>query len=153
MDILVTTVFIVFLMVISAIDIKTGMIFDKSLIPMALIAVIFDLGGLLVPIDSAVIGAFVAGFIFIIIFKISRGGMGGGDVKFAFVLGLWLGADKIIAAIFLSSIFGAIAAIIIYAIKRDSKIKMPFAPAMSLGAATAFFIDENYIISVLNIFL
>ena len=149
-QLIISIVFAVFLIVIALIDLKSGLIYNKILLVMAISAIIFDLSGILIEIDQAMIAALIGFVIMYVIFILSRGGLGGGDVKFTFVLGLWLGLDGLLIAIFLSTIFASIVGLIIFLIKRTIKIKLPFAPFMSLGAVTAYFFKEMII---LNVFL
>ncbi|MBR1729537.1 MAG: prepilin peptidase [Selenomonadaceae bacterium] len=149
-QLIISIIFAAFLIVIALIDLKSGLIYNKILLVMAISAIIFDLSGILIEIDQAMIAALIGFVIMYVIFILSRGGLGGGDVKFTFVLGLWLGLDGLLIAIFLSTIFASIVGLITFAIKRSLKIKLPFAPFMSLGAVTAYFFKEMII---LNVFL
>ena len=79
------------------------------------------------------LGAFLA---FLIVAMISPAGMGGGDVKFAAVLGLMLGFPGIVLAIWVSAVGGGLIAIgLIVAGKKGRKDVIPFGPFMALGAA------------------
>jgi len=133
MEIFVTVIFFAFLILIAWTDFKTLMIYDKILLPMALVGIFFDACNLLVNLQDAILFSALGFILMFVIFKISRGGMGGGDVKFSAVLGLWLG-EKIFSAIFLASIIAAVFALIYFVKNRDKKIKLPFAPCLSAGS-------------------
>ena len=130
--------FVIFLAIISITDIRSGMIYNKILLPMAVIALIFDLFGWLIALEESMIAALVGGGILYIILILSHDGLGGGDVKFSFVLGLWLGIYGILEALFLSTIFALIFGIIVFIKQRTSKIAIPFGPFLSLGALMVF---------------
>ena len=71
------------------------------------------------------------------VFKISRGGLGGGDVTFVAVLGVWLG-DKLFAAILTASILAAMVGIIIFLRTKNLKFELPFGPFLAIGALIKF---------------
>ena len=137
MEKLICAVFLIFLLIIAAVDFKTKMIYDKILLPMMLAGIFFDVKGWLVPIDEGILNAALGFLIMWIIFKISHGGMGGGDVKFSAVLGLWLG-DKLFSAILIASILAAIVGIIIFLRTRNAKFELPFGPFLGIGALIKF---------------
>ena len=74
---------------------------------------------------------------YVLLYLVSRGSLGMGDVKFAFPLGLcagWYSADHWLVAIFISFLLAGIAAIIGLAIKRmDKRSRIAFGPYMFLG--------------------
>ena len=71
---------------------------------------------------------------FLAIAMINPAGMGGGDIKFAAVLGLMVGFPGILMAIWISAIGGGLIAIgLILTRKKTRKDVMPFGPFM--GAA------------------
>ena len=137
-EILVTIIFAAFLSAIAWTDFKTLMIYDKILIPMATVGIFFDANNLLVPVEEGLLNSALIFLLMFLIFKISRGGLGGGDVKFSAVLGIWLG-EKIFSAIFLASILAAVVAIIFLIKFRDIKKELPFAPFLSAGSFIIYF--------------
>ena len=139
MENLVAIIFLMFLVLISVTDIRSGMIYNKILLPMAIIGLIFDLSGSLIKIDEALMAALVGGLILFVVQYLSRGGLGGGDIKFAFVLGLWLGVEEILITLFLSTMFAAAFGVIILIKYRNLKAAIPFGPFISLGALISFF--------------
>ncbi len=85
-------------------------------------------------IFSSIIGLIMAGGLFLAIVLLSRGGMGGGDVTLIASLGFILGWKKILFAIFLSFILGAIISVFLLAAKLKSrKDPIPFGPFIVLG--------------------
>ncbi len=133
MENLIFLTFATFLAIISIVDIKSKMIYDKVLIPMAAVGIFFDAAGWLVPIDEGIFCAASGFAMMYVVFKMARGGLGGGDVKFSAVLGLWLGT-KIFSAIFIASVIAAVFGIFFYAKTRDAKFEIPFAPFLTIGA-------------------
>ena len=133
MENFVTIIFFAFLILISATDLKTQMIYDKILLPMALAGIFFDACNFLLELEEAILFSALSFVLMFVVFKISRGGMGGGDVKFSAVLALWLG-EKIFSAIFFASCLAAVFALIYFLKNRNKKIKLPFAPFLSTGS-------------------
>lgn len=131
-------IFLIFLSAITWTDFKTLMIYDKVLIPMATVGIFFDACNLLVPLGEGILFSALGFLMMFLIFKLSRGGLGGGDVKFSAVLGLWLG-DKIFSAIFLASVMAAVVAVIFLIKFRDTKKELPFGPFLSAGSSIIFF--------------
>ena len=63
----------------------------------------------------------------------SRGGMGGGDIKFAAALGLWLGWKFALLALFLSFLLGGLGGVIVLALKlKGRKDMIPYGPFIAL---------------------
>lgn len=85
---------------------------------------------------------------FLAIFLVTRGrGMGFGDVKFAFLIGLILGFPKIIAGLYLAFLTGAVVSIILI-IAKKKKFKgstIPFGPFLAIGTFLALFWGEAII--------
>jgi leader peptidase (prepilin peptidase)/N-methyltransferase len=67
-------------------------------------------------------------------------GLGFGDVKMALLLGLFLGARRLTAAVFLASLSGLLVGLWFIAFKKkDLKLALPFGPFLALGAYVALF--------------
>jgi leader peptidase (prepilin peptidase)/N-methyltransferase len=77
---------------------------------------------------------FAAGLLFLAIAIISRGGMGGGDVKLAALMGLYLGPINIGVALFLAVLTGSIGGLLLMASGlKGRKDAIPFGPFFSFG--------------------
>lgn len=78
------------------------------------------------------VGAF---FVFFILFLVTRGkGMGLGDVKFAFLIGLLVGFPGIVVSLYIAFLTGSIVAfILILWGKKHRRDTMPFGPFLALG--------------------
>ncbi|MPM96161.1 Type 4 prepilin-like proteins leader peptide-processing enzyme [bioreactor metagenome] len=76
-----------------------------------------------------------AGGLMLLIFILSRGGMGAGDVKLSFVLGLWLGLKASIVCLMLAFILGGVIGVLLLATGiKQRKDPIPFGPFLCLGA-------------------
>jgi len=84
-----------------------------------------------------IIGMFLVSTIFALIVLATKGrGMGGGDVKLMFTLGLLLGWKKILLVMLLGSVLGSIIHIIIMKVSKKDKM-LAFGPYLSMGAYLA----------------
>lgn len=89
---------------------------------------------------DGVVTAAGAGAFFFAIAVLSRGGMGGGDVKLAAMLGAFLGWPDAAVAIVLAFVGGAAVGLALIAARlRTRKDAIPFGPALAAGAVVAVF--------------
>lgn len=73
----------------------------------------------------------------------SRGGMGGGDVKLAGMIGAFLGWPGTAVALFSAFILGGLVGITLLALRlRGRKDAIPFGPALAAGALVGLFWGE-----------
>lgn len=86
--------------------------------------------------------AFITFMFFFFLFVLTRGkGMGFGDVKFSFLLGLFLGFPHIIFALYVAFLTGAaVAFILILAKKKKFRgATIPFGPFLSVGGLAIYY--------------
>jgi len=84
-------------------------------------------------------GAFIGGATMLLIAIVSRGGMGGGDIKMMAWMGLFLGAKMTLLALFLSFILGGlISFILIMTGLKKRKDFIPFGPFLAAGGFAAY---------------
>ena len=87
---------------------------------------------------DALVGATLAWSLLLAVHLVSPRGMGFGDVRLAFVLGLflgWLGLDHVLLGLFAGFFLGAVAGVVLVAVRRRSrKDAIPFGPFLALGA-------------------
>ena len=112
-----------------------------------------DAGRLL---DAAIGAAIFGGFFFLVAF-LYPAGMGGGDVKLAFVLGTFLGyaggPGVVVVGMFLSFLIGAVVGVIVMkATGGDRKKQVPFGPFLALGAILAIFVGRSLLDAYLGAF-
>lgn len=66
--------------------------------------------------------------------------MGGGDIKLIAMIGSFLGWQKMLLTIFISSLSGSVIGLILMALgKKGRKSKIPYGPFLALGGAVALF--------------
>lgn len=121
------------LLVIALIDLKHFIIPNGLVIALTVLALInlaLDYPNWL----NYVIGFFCVSLILLGIAVITRGKMGGGDIKLMAAAGLLLGWQHILLALMLGSIIGAFIGIVLIATKVITRKQMiPFGPFLSLG--------------------
>ena len=96
--------FVACLIVQAFIDLDHQILLDEILMLMLPTGIIYAYYALPDMWDS-LYGALFAGGLMLLIFLLSRGGMGAGDVKLSFVLGVWLGFKASIVCLMLAFVF------------------------------------------------
>ncbi|MGQ0568526.1 MAG: prepilin peptidase [Armatimonadota bacterium] len=131
-------VFVFLLVIITFIDLDHQLILNRVTYPGIALGLIFAAAqGRLVPSAASAIAA--AGLIATIVI-LSRGGMGGGDIKLAGLMGAFLGWPGIAVALFSGFLAGGIVGIVLLTLRlRGRKDAIPFGPALAVGALIALF--------------
>ncbi|HET7657890.1 MAG TPA: A24 family peptidase [Bacillales bacterium] len=89
------------------------------------------------------VGAGVGFIVPFLVAVVSRGNMGGGDIKLFAVLGLILGWESVLLAFFFSTFYGAfIGGIGLIIGKIRKSMPVPFGPFIVMGALTAYFYGD-----------
>ena len=102
--------FIYFLLLTICTDFEQQVIFDKILFAFGIFGVL-EIIFLGLPLLNHLLAAVAGGGFFLLMAILTRGGIGGGDIKLIFILGLWCGTEilqKILFAGFISSGFVAL---------------------------------------------
>ena len=100
----------------------------------------FDVDGTISMLISAALGFVVAGGVFLLVYVVSRKGLGGGDVKFMAVAGLYLGFYGVIPAMLYGTILAALTGIVLLIMKKiGRKDTMPLAPFLYVGILITIF--------------
>ncbi len=85
--------------------------------------------------QASVVGAALGFGLFFAVMVLSRGGMGGGDVKFMGMVGGLLGWKGVLLTTFLGSLSGSVVGLGLMVLKgKGRKAKIPFGPFLALGA-------------------
>ena len=122
------------LVAVTFIDIDHKLILDKMVIFILVIGIIYEIVVRPVPILEGVIGFFAASVPLLIIAILSKGGIGGGDIKLMAVVGVFLGWKGVLVAMFLGAVVGAIFGIVTIILKlKKRKDIIPFGPFLCLG--------------------
>ncbi len=135
-------------------DLKYGIISDKIVLPAILISFIYlaiNPQFFILNLISAA-GSFL--FFFILFLFTGGKGMGFGDVKLAFLLGLVLGFPKIIISLYLAFLTGAFIGLILILWRKKASIKdtIPFGPFLVTGSIISLFLGD-LIVTRIMVFL
>lgn len=145
-ELIVALMLISMFMIIIVSDINYMIIPDKILIWFAGIFLLERIFWPLSPWWDSLLGA-VTGFVLLLIIAlVSKGGMGGGDVKLYALLGFVLGVKLVLFSFFLSTLFGAVIgglAMLFKIVKRKQPI--PFGPFIAAGTLTAYYWGSDLI--------
>ncbi|MDR3240421.1 MAG: A24 family peptidase [Clostridiales bacterium] len=94
------------------------------------------------PLAFSVFGALAGGAVLFLVIRVSRGGMGLGDMKFLMMIGAFMGPVNSLIALTLAVILGgALGVILIAARVANRKTPVPFGPFLAVGALTMIFYD------------
>ncbi|WZL71464.1 prepilin peptidase [Clostridiaceae bacterium 35-E11] len=95
---------------------------------------------------NGLIGLLIGGGIFLLIAVVSKGAMGGGDIKLMGVLGYWLGGQYILLITLLSFVIGAVFSILLLLLKiKGRKDMIPFGPFIAMAAFITIIYGESII--------
>ena len=127
---LMAAIFLLVLM--TATDFEQYMLFDAMTFSLAVIGAIFAWQG---NFSDCLTAALVGGGIFLLLAILSKGALGGGDIKLIFALGFWFGTEKLLNVVLAGTIAGGVAAILmILAKKKDRKSYFAYGPYFALTA-------------------
>jgi leader peptidase (prepilin peptidase)/N-methyltransferase len=140
------------LIVITFIDLDFQIIPDVITLPGIVIG--FIAGSLLMPDPfmrysrlgflSSLIGFLAGGGLYYAIAVLSKGGMGGGDIKMMAMVGALMGWKSVVLTTFLGSFTGAIVGIFLMIFKgKGRKTKIPFGPFLALGVVVTLFFGQE----------
>lgn len=86
------------------------------------------------PVLKSILG-FITGFMLLFcVALITKGGIGGGDIKLVAVLGIPFGASELLAVLFLSSIIAMVCLLILDRLNKLDMEHIPFAPYLFVGS-------------------
>ncbi len=145
-ELIVAILFISMLVIITVSDIAYMLIPNKVLLPFVIVLFGLRIFVQLTPWWDSLLGAVVGFGILYLIAVVSKGGMGGGDIKLFFVLGLVLGTVNTLLTLFLAALIGSIVGIIfLKRTKQGRKTPVPFGPSIAVAAVISYFWGADFI--------
>lgn len=143
-ELLMSWALISLLMIIFVSDLTYMLIPDRVLAVFAVLFLILKFGTLpLVEWGGLFVGAAVGFAVPFFVAVVSRGNMGGGDIKLFTLLGFVLGAKGVLVAFFLSTLYGSlIGGIGLLSGKLKRGKPVPFGPFIVFGTLTAYFFGD-----------
>ena len=123
-----------FLLLVTFTDFEQYVIFDWMLLPFTIIGFI-EVTHLNLSVYDHVVAALIGGGVFLLLAVISRGAIGGGDIKLITVLGIWLGGHMLMNVVFAGCILSGVAALIMLLTKKkDRKSYFAYGPYFAMSA-------------------
>lgn len=145
-ELVVALFFISLLIIINVSDMAYMLIPDKILLfflPLLLVARFFSP---LTPWWESIVGALAGFSILYLIAFVSKGGIGGGDIKLFFLIGIVLGTVNTLFTLFFASLIGMIVGIVVLKVRgQGRKTPVPFGPSIAIAAVIIYFYGEALI--------
>jgi leader peptidase (prepilin peptidase)/N-methyltransferase len=132
--------------VVTFIDLEHQIIPDEITLPGIVLGLL--LGPLVMHTGwvGSILGLLIGGGLFYLIAVISRGGMGGGDIKLIAMIGAFLGWKPILLTIFLGSLLGSVFGVAFMVFRgMHRKTPIPFGPYLVAGAVISIFFGNELI--------
>ncbi len=134
---------IALIMPITVSDIKYRKVPNQLLLFFLPIFIIYHLFYPLTPWWDSLLGAGAAIILLLLIYFLSKGGMGLGDVKYYALLGFIFGLEQFLLLFLLSTVYGVMIGMVKMGVKRTGrKTKLTFAPFIGLAALTVFYFGD-----------
>jgi leader peptidase (prepilin peptidase) / N-methyltransferase len=139
--------------IITVSDIKYMLIPDKILL---FFAGLFLLERIFIPLTpwwDSLLGAAIGFTLLLFISIVSKGGMGGGDIKLYALLGFVLGTKLVLMSLFIATLLGALIGMIGTGLGLvERKKPIPFGPFIAAGTLIAYFYGNTIFNAYLNLF-
>lgn len=153
-ELIVALLFISMLVIITVSDLAYMLIPDKILVLFGVLLILSRIISPLNPWWDSVVGALIGFGILLLIAILSKGGMGGGDIKLFFVIGWVLGMIPTLLTLFMAAFIGMIAGFIQLKIKNaDKKTPVPFGPSIAAAALIVYFYGDRILEWYTNLFI
>ena len=153
-ELIVALLFISLLVIITVSDLAYMLIPDKILVFFGALLILARIVSPLNPWWDSIIGAFLGFGILLLIAILSKGGMGGGDIKLFFVIGLVLGMIPTLLTLFLAAGIGVIVGLVqLKLMNKGRKTPVPFGPSISIAAVIVYFYGANILEWYTNLLL
>ncbi len=132
------------LLVVTFIDLMHKIIPDSITLPGIGIGILAASTVLPPGFVNSLIGLFLGGGLFYLIAVLSRGGMGGGDIKLIAMIGAFLGWQNVLLTIFVGALVGSLVGIFLMIFRgKGRKYAVPFGPFLALGAVVSILWNQE----------
>ncbi|MDH5527154.1 MAG: prepilin peptidase [Nitrospirota bacterium] len=123
------------LLALTLIDLHHQILPDRITLPGIVVGLAASAFLLPVGILPAVYGVVLGGGLFLVIAVVSRGGMGGGDIKLIAMIGAFLGWQAVLLTTVVAATTGSLVGLVLMALYgKGRKYAVPFGPFLSAGA-------------------
>jgi len=145
-ELIVAILFISLLVIITVSDLAYMLIPNKILL---LFAILLAAARFLSPLDpwwDSITGAVLSFLLLLAVAILSKGGMGGGDIKLFFVIGIVLGFIHSLLTLFIAAVIGAITGtIVLKKTVKGKKTPVPFGPSIAAAAIIVYFYGHDIV--------
>ena len=140
------------LLTVAVIDYDHKIIPNIITLPGLIIGIVLSLWALPITPLTSLLGVLVGGIFFYLIALVSKGGMGGGDIKLIAMIGAFLGWQGAFFTILSGALLGSLVGVsLIIRGKKGRKDKVPFGPFLSAGAILFILWGDDLIHWYLNL--
>lgn len=145
-ELIAAILFISLLVIITVSDVAYMLIPNKVLLPFAILLAAARYLSPLSPWWDSIAGAVLSFLLLLAIAILSKGGMGGGDIKLFFVIGIVLGFIQSLLTLFFAAVIGAVAGMILLKKSgRGKKTPIPFGPSIAAAAIIVYFYGQDIV--------
>ncbi len=126
-----------FCLLFIATDWEQHVIFDRMLLPCAILGLVFTCltGSFPGDLMNHVLAGLAGGAVFLLLAILTRGGIGGGDVKLMAVLGLWFGTQSLLTIAMTGIILAGLVALVLLLTKQKGRLDyIAYGPYFALAA-------------------
>ncbi|TDO92246.1 leader peptidase (prepilin peptidase)/N-methyltransferase [Halanaerobium saccharolyticum] len=142
------------LIVLTIIDFDHQILPDKLTLGGLILGLIFSFFRSDITVIYSLAGILAAGGLLFLIAYLSKGGMGGGDIKMMAMVGSFTGPIIALSSIFLGAVIALIAHLPgIVSGKTGMKTKLPFGPFLALASLILWFWSEELFDLYINLFI
>jgi leader peptidase (prepilin peptidase)/N-methyltransferase len=140
------------LLTVAVIDYDHKIIPNTITLPGIVIGLGLSLWALPITPLASLLGVLLGGIFFYLIALVSRGGMGGGDIKLIAMIGAFLGWQGAFFTILSGALLGSLVGVTLMVLgKKGRKDKVPFGPFLSVGAILFMLLGDDLIHWYLNL--
>ncbi|WP_343781056.1 prepilin peptidase [Alkalibacillus silvisoli] len=153
-ELIVAWMLISLLIIITISDLHYKIISNKVLTFFAITIIVIRIWNPTEPWYDAYLAAVLGFGLLLLIAIVSKGGMGGGDIKLFGVIGLFLGNQGTLVTLFLASLLGAVIGLVLMAFKKVKRgVPIPFGPFIAASALITYFYSDQLISWYLSLFI
>jgi leader peptidase (prepilin peptidase)/N-methyltransferase len=134
------------LIVVTAIDLEHQLIPDRITLPGIVLGFVASVATSRTTWLESLVGVLVGGGVFFVVIVLSRGGMGGGDMKLGAMIGAFLGWKLTVLTIMLAVISGGLVGVtLLITGLRQRRDPVPFGPFLAASALASLFWGDHII--------
>ena len=145
---ILTSIFICIMASLTVCDIKKKLVPNRIIVAALFIwmsvisiGIIFHTASGVALLGTSLIGGIISGAIFLLCYLITKKKLGAGDVKFAFILGLYMTATRMFGGIFYGSVLCCVYCLVQIARKKLTfKSGVPMIPFLYIGCLVTYII-------------